>query len=44
MSPTAALTSLGANERDPFVPPTRTTWTVTIPEAAGAAAEEATDD
>jgi hypothetical protein len=33
ISPTAAFISLGAKVRDPFIPPTRTTWTVTIPDA-----------
>lgn len=48
ISPGAALRSSGVNVREPFVPPTLTTWTVTIPEGLvpvdiGAATEETED-
>ena len=46
MSPTAAWMSFGAKLRVPFEPPTRTTWTLTIPEEpvpADAAAEDVAD-
>jgi hypothetical protein len=44
MSPTAALMSLGENSRDPFIPPTRTTWTVTIPDGVPVEAADAAVD